>query len=415
MTTPTQPRPVDPVRLYAAHTAAVDFYRQQLLDNDDARMYLARRGLAILALRDLPWQPGIDKPWRVGYAPHAWTALTDHLTGLGYSVDELGAAGLARTAASGRVYDTFRDRIMFPIRDPAGAIIAFTGRALHPGDRTPKYLNSPETVIFHKGQILYGLAEQHDRLRAGGAPVIVEGPLDVHGVWLAHPNEAGLPRVGLAACGTALTPHQVTLLAGQPGARRHGITTAYDSDLAGRAATERAWNMLHPTGLPLHAASLPDGSDPADLIRHPDDIAALRAALSHQAQPLLEAVIDHRLDRFIDRHADRPDSPELRVAAVRAVADLLAHMTPGQSQRLIEHVAAVTGAASEVVMSVVIEALDQQAARHPDIPDPTAQPPPDRHAAGRAFPPVTMPAASSGRPKHPINTKALLRRRPGRR
>ncbi|MDT5028497.1 MAG: primase, partial [Micromonosporaceae bacterium] len=377
----------DPHRLIAAHAAAIDFYRQHLLDNDTARLYLARRGFAILALRDLPWQPGIDKPWRIGYAPATWTALTDHLIHKGFTTAELVTAGLARTATTGRAYDTFRDRIMFPIRSADGEPIAFTGRALYPSDKAPKYLNTPDSPIFHKGQHLYGLAEQHDRLHAGGAPVIVEGPLDVHAVWLAHPDGAGLPRVALAACGTALTPNHIALLTALPGITRHGITTAYDNDTAGRAATERAWNLLHTIkGLPLRAAVLPDGADPADLTTHPDRVAALRAGLTHEARPLLEAVIDQHLDQFINRHADTPDSPELRVAAVRNVAHLLTHMPPDDSHRIVKHVAGITGAAPEVVTSAIIAAFDQEDAGHPGSPPATAQPPPSRPRAGRAFP-----------------------------
>lgn len=416
MTRPTPlAAPQDPSRLVAAHVAAINFYRQHLLDNNDARMYLARRGLAILALRDLPWRPGIDKPWEVGYAPNTWTALRDHLRELGFTTAELTGAGLARTAASGRAYDTFRDRLMFPIRTADGNPIGFTGRALHPTDKAPKYLNTAETKIFHKGQILFGLAEQNDRIRAGGAPVIVEGPLDVHAIWLAHPSDAGLPRVAVAACGTALTPAHVALLTALPGATRHGITTAYDNDPAGRAATERAWNMLYNTGLHLRAAVLPDGADPADLITHPGDIAALRAGLSHRARSLLETVIDHRLDRFITRYEDTPDSPELRVAAVRAVADLLTHMRPDNSHELVDHIAAITGAAPEVVISVVIGAFDDQSASHPDSPRPTAQPPPPASPATRAFAPPEGAPQTAGRPNHPISTRAFLRRRPGRR
>ncbi|MCQ7029835.1 hypothetical protein MRO55_25350, partial [Escherichia coli] len=87
---------------------------------------------------------------------------------------------------------------------------------------------TPDTSIFHKGQLLYGLAEQHGRLAAGAPPVLVEGPLDVLAVWLAHPADAGLPRAALAACGTALSADHIAALTALPGAGRHGITTCYD-------------------------------------------------------------------------------------------------------------------------------------------------------------------------------------------
>ena len=409
---------VDPARLVAAHSAAIGFYRHHLLGDDTARLYLARRGLAALALRDLPWHPAVDKPWRVGYAPATWTALTDHLTRLGFTTAELLAAGVARQSASGRVYDTFRDRIMFPIRAADGQPVAFTGRALHVGDRTPKYLNTPDTTIFHKAQTWYGWAEQVDRLGAGGAPVIVEGPLDVIAVWLAHPADAGLPRVAVAACGTNLSPDHIAALTALPGAVRHGITIAYDPDPAGIAATERAWTLLHThRGIPLHAAVLPDGADPADLLARPGGIAALREGLTHRRRPLVEAVIDHRLHQFLQRHAERPDSLELRVAALHTVAELLTHIPTEQSRRVLEHVADLTGTTVDVVASTVIAAFDRE---HGDntitAPQPTAQPPPPRPTAARAFrPPDTNYPPPASRAGHAVNPATMRRRRPGRR
>jgi DNA primase len=349
----------EPVRLVAAHREAVGFYRYHLLTDDTARLYLARRGLAALALPDLPWHPAVDKPWQVGYAPPGWRHLTDHLIRLGYTDDELIAAGLARRASSGRVYDTFRDRIMFPIRNAANEVVAFTGRALRPHERTPKYLNTAETSIFHKRQTWYGLAEQADRLAAGAPPVIVEGPLDVIAVWLAHPDNAGLPRAALAACGTNLSADHIASLTALPGAARHGITTCYDPDPAGAAATERAWQHLHRSDVPLRAAGLPDGADPADLLTVPGGHAVLREALSHRARPMLDTLIDQRLDGFFDRYADRPDSIELRVAAVHAVTDLLTHAPPDRANSLVEHVAEVTGTDVETVVNAVIAAYDR--------------------------------------------------------
>jgi DNA primase len=404
----------DPARLVAAHRAAVGFYRHHLLADDGARLYLARRGFAALAL---PWHPAVDRPWRVGYAPPGWRHLTDHLTRLGHTEDELVAAGLARQSASGRIYDTFRDRIMFPIRDPDGNPVAFTGRALHADEHTPKYLNTPNTVIFHKGQTLYGLAEQADRLAAGAAPVLVEGPLDIIATWLAHPYQAGLPRAALASCGTNLSPDHVAALLALPGAARHGITTCYDPDPAGTAATERAWQLLHThRGIPLRAAVLPDGADPADLPNQPGGLAALREGLGHRARPLLETLIDHRLAAYHDRYADRPDSAELRVGAVHTVADLLTHVPPDDARRVIDHVADVTGTGTEVLVNAILAAFD----REDGVPDPSqlAQPPPQRPAIATAFPPpgTSPPAQTSAKPGHPAHHKPTLRppRRPGR-
>jgi DNA primase len=409
---------IDPTRLVAAHREAVGFYRRHLLASDHARAYLASRGFAVLAHPDLPWRPGVDKPWQVGYAPPGWRHLTDHLTRLGYRVDELVAAGLTRQSAAGRVYDTFRNRIMFPIHDSIAGPVAFTGRALQPDERIPKYLNTPNTVIFHKGHIFYGLAEQADRLAAAAAPALVEGPLDVIATWLAHPHHAGLPRAALAACGTTLSPEHVSELLRLPGTRQHGITVCYDPDPAGFAATERAWHLLcHHRDIALHYAVLPDGHDPADLATAPGGLAALRERLTHRARPLLEAVIDHRLEDFITRNADRPDSNELRVGAVHWVADLLTHIPPNDALRVVEHVAAITGTGIEVVISAVVAAFERDDRTR--APTPAAQSPP-RPAVAAAFPPPSTQSAQEPDPpstRHPAHHPPTLRspRHPGRR
>jgi DNA primase len=402
---------IDTTRLTAAHHEAVGFYRHHLLTNDAARLYLAQRGLAALALPDRPWHPAVDKPWRVGYAPPGWRNLTDHLTQLGHTENELLAAGLARRSASGRVYDTFRDRILFPIRNATGDVVAFTGRALRYDDRTPKYLNTPTTAIFHKRQIWYGLAEQADRLAAGAAPVLVEGPLDVIAVWLAHPDGAGLPRAALAACGTNLSPDHIAVVTALPGAARHGITTCYDHDPAGDAATERAWQLLRGAGMPLRAAVMPDGTDPADLLTVPGGLATLRETLSHRALPMLDTLIDQRLDAFFDRHADRPDSIELRVAAVHTVTDLLTHAPPDRAGQLVDHVAQTTGTDIETVVNAVIAAYDSEDGT--PVPDSVAaQPPP-----WQSISPSTH-VNSSGEPSYqaarPAHTPTLRPRRAGR-
>jgi DNA primase len=305
---------------------------------------------------------------------------------------------------------------MFPIRSADGHPVAFTGRTLQTGEQIPKYLNTPNTTIFHKGQTLYGLVEQADRLAAGAAPVLVEGPLDVIATWLAHPPESGLPRAALAACGTNLSPDHVAALAALPGALRHGITTCYDPDPAGIAAAERAWHLLHRhRGIPLHAAVLPDGRDPAALANQRGGLASLREGLSHRARPLLETVIDHRLGAYHDRYADRPDSVELRVGAVHTVAELLTHVPPEDARRVLEHVAAVTAASVETVVNAVIAAFDREDGT--TAPNPAAQSPPTRPAVAAAFPPPSAQPPGPAAAGHPANHTPTLRsaRRTGRR
>ncbi len=427
MTTPRSrhgeaPVPVDPARLVTAHYHARTFYHDHLTRAGGPQSYLTQRGFATLHTGVGPWGSPADGPWRVGYAPPGPTALLDYLVRHGYTHNELLTAGLVVGSRSGRLVDTFRDRIMFPIHNPDGQTVGFIGRAAPgAGPHVPRYLNTADTPIFHKGQTLYGVAEQADRLAARWAPVIVEGPLDVIAIWLAHPQTAGLGRVALAACGTALSTLHSEALIAMPGAATHGITTAFDNDHAGRRATERAWRLMPVTGIDLHAASLPDGADPADLVTRP---AELRAALTHQARPLVQVVIDQRLRRLVDRHPDLLQHIDSRVGAAAALAELLTDLDAEQILSLAGYIAERTGVGIDTVANAVIDNLEHQPRPNSTKPDARATSPPAaitdmgpapdrRPRRGRPFLPpfvargTAMPAGS-----HPVPGVTA---RPGRR
>lgn len=203
----------------------------------------------------------------LGYAPKPWTMLTDHLRSLGYTDAHIEAAGVARRSQQGHLIDHLRDRVTIPLRNAEGEIVGFTARA-NPGSsertRGPKYLNTPATALFHKGQVLYGLPEHLEQVQAGRVPVLCEGPIDAIAVdQLAH--DAGLPMVGLASAGTAFTDGQARQLLAAVGDRT--ICLAFDADAAGFATTEKAWRTL--TEEKPHAvvvATLPRGADPASLL-----------------------------------------------------------------------------------------------------------------------------------------------------
>jgi DNA primase catalytic core len=380
-------------RLIAAHEVARAFYRDQLLATDGPRHYLAGRGFSLLA------QP--DQTWPVGYAPAGWTTLTTHLAGTGFTAEELLAAGLAIRARNGKLIDTFRDRIMIPIHSASGEPVAFIGRAA-PGAASdvPKYLNSPDTRIFHKGHTLYGVGEQADRIAAGWAPVLVEGPFDVIAVWLAHPPSAGVGRVAVASCGTSLTAHHAKVLAALPGAARHGITVAYDNDPAGRTATLRAWHHLDPTRQ-LYAASLTDGADPADHTHHPDALARLRASLGYLSRPLAEVVIDILLDRQLTRRPDLLSHVDGRVDAARALAALLTDLPAAQVVALTRHIALRTHVGVDAVAAAVIDAMEREPVGAVDEPS---------TRRGRAFPlPRGQPATPLSPP--PVRSTCAPARR----
>jgi DNA primase catalytic core, N-terminal domain/Toprim-like len=236
--------------------------------------YLATRGLAAALLP--------TSPWKIGYAPAQWTALTDYLRHLGHSDTALLRSGVITTGKDGRLRDRFHDRLMIPLRAEDRAVIAFIGRR-HPDagdDHGPKYLNSPDTDMFIKGHVLAGLAEGRRPLQTDAQPVLVEGPLDAIAVSIAAPGEF----VGITPCGTALTSEQVAALARVVSLPDRGLRVALDADTAGRKAAVRAYDRLAPVTSNLTAVSLPDGQDPAQILQE-HGRTALRDALAAQTRP----------------------------------------------------------------------------------------------------------------------------------
>jgi DNA primase catalytic core len=268
--------PVSRERMLQINQMSLQFFQDQYPDSW-GRTYLARRfGTDLL-----------DHPhFRPGQAPAGWTGLVNHLRRHGVTEAEMLATGVATTASNGRLIDRFRDRVVLPI-DHNGEVLGFVGRR-HP-DLTdadkggPKYLNTPDTPLFHKGAQLFGAVEQH--LAAGAIPVIVEGPMDAIAVTIATAGS----HVGVAPLGASLTNEQAAQLG------RHGVDpiVATDADLAGRVAAERDFWMLTPYGLDPGYAQFPEGLDPADMF-------ALRGTSSLRetlvgARPLAEVLVDERL------------------------------------------------------------------------------------------------------------------------
>lgn len=230
---------------------ATTFFEKELIDNDLARRYIASRGISEVVIKD----------WRLGYAPGppvgGWRSLYEHLSSLGYDKEIMIKAGLAKTgdAGTGREpYDVFRDRIIFPLSDTNGKIVAFSGRALAK-ETEPKYLNSPDTILFTKGEILYGLDKAKDGIRKKNYAVLVEGQMDL---VLSH--QAGVNNT-VAASGTAFTPAHLERL------KRFSsrIILAFDGDSAGEKAAQRASELGISLGLEVKVANLPEGFDPAEI------------------------------------------------------------------------------------------------------------------------------------------------------
>lgn len=322
-------REPDPQRLIAAHAAANEFYRSRILADPRALAYLRSRGI-VAATAHTP-------PWTLGYAPRGWTHLRDHLRHAGYADEELLAAGLVTTAGNGNLIDVFRNRITFPIRNPDGHIVAFTGRDLSGRANTPKYRNTTTTAIYSKKHTLYGLAEQLGGDTQPAAVMLVEGPADVVAVARLRQSlgaeEYRKPYVAVAPCGTALTAEQIALLADAvpPGTP---LVVAFDPDTAGRAAADKSYELLRDWPGPVDGIALPSGADPAELVAQ--GRASAVAALEQARRPLADLVLDHRLAphlaRLESRLAElarldrdpRTESFHIRLDAVHAVAPLVA-------------------------------------------------------------------------------------------
>ncbi|UUV07157.1 DNA primase [Ruegeria sp. YS9] len=277
---------------------AVQFFRLQLKTaaGAEARDYLSRRGLD---------QSALDR-WEIGFAPDGWQALWDHLRGKSIQEELILGAGLAKPSNKGKKpYDTFRNRIMYPIRDPRGRCIAFGGRAMDPNDNA-KYLNSPETELFDKGRSLYNQGPARQAAGKGQPLIVAEGYMDV--IALA---EAGFG-ASVAPLGTAITEHQLQLLwriADEP-------IIALDGDAAGLRAAMRAVDLALPlleAGKSLRFALMPEGKDPDDLLRA-EGAGAVKAVLEG-AVPMVKLLWQRETEGKVF------DSPERKAALDKALWD----------------------------------------------------------------------------------------------
>ena len=264
---PTQIERHQRQNLYQLMEGLNAFYQQSLNqpNADPARQYLARRGLS----------SEVISRFAIGYAPPGWDNVLKRFGANRENKQSLIDAGMLVTNDQGRSYDRFRERIMFPIRDKRGRVIGFGGRVL--GDGMPKYLNSPETDIFHKGRQLYGLYEAQQAAAEPQRLLVVEGYMDVVALAQYDINYA------VASLGTSTTADHIQLLFRVT----HNVICCYDGDRAGRDAAWRALETALPymsDGRQLRFMFLPDGEDPDTLVRK-EGKAAFEARME-QAQPL---------------------------------------------------------------------------------------------------------------------------------
>ncbi len=255
-------------RLFAVNDLAATYYQQSLLQNQHALEYVfKKRGLSKAVVSD----------FRIGYAPTSGDALVQFLFKKGFSKKELSESGLVNRFGG----DLFRGRMMIPLMDGTGQVIGFTARVISDADaKAPKYLNTPETLLYNKSRHVFGLSQAKEAIRTHDYSVIVEGNLDV-----VSSHQAGIKQV-VATAGTAMTEYHVRALARLSGK----VKLAFDGDKAGIAATERAIPIAQEVGVDMTVVTLPDGAkDPDELIQQ--GVELWQQALD-RALPVVEWILD---------------------------------------------------------------------------------------------------------------------------
>jgi DNA primase len=303
-------------RLLALHAEATEFFHTQLMRGKsagDARDYLKRRQLSA----------EVAKNWKIGYAPDSWDGLLRHAESAGYSEEELRKSGLfSGDEEGGRIFDRFRGRIMFPICNDTGEVIAFSGRVLFAEQSPAKYVNSPETQLFTKGAVLFGLHKSKRALIEKKQAIVCEGQID-----LITAFENGVQNV-IAPQGTAFTDRQARIL------KRYvdEVVLCFDSDAAGQKAAERSLPYLLGEGLLVRVAEMPEGEDPDSLIQK-------------QGGAAFAAQIAKSRDFFefqIELQSRQPDfnTPRGKVTSARKLADFISIIPDAVSREAVLNIAA---------------------------------------------------------------------------
>jgi len=306
-------------RLLDAHNLAATYYQHSLLRNQHALEYVFKK-------RRLSKQ--IVQDFQIGYAPTTGDALVQFLTKKGFTRQELADAGLTNRFGG----DMFRGRMTVPLMDPTGQVIGFTARIIVDDPNAPKYLNTPQTLLYDKGRHVFGLSQAKEAIRKSDYAVVVEGNLDV-----VSSHQAGIRQV-VATAGTAMTENHLRALKRLSG----NVRLAFDGDKAGIAATERAIPIASEVGIELTIISLPDGAkDPDELIQQ--DPALWQKAIGG-AQPAVDWILDQYAEREdITTAAGKRAFTTAGLTVVRGLAD------PVEREHYEKKIAAMIGSSLEVV------------------------------------------------------------------
>ncbi|MBL1080879.1 DNA primase [Streptomyces actinomycinicus] len=299
------------IRLVEAHKIAAQWYAEQLATSPEAdtgRIFLAERG----------FDQAAAVHFGVGYSPQGWDHLTRYLRGKGFTDKELILSGLSQEGRRGPI-DRFRGRLMWPIRDIGGEVVGFGARKLYEADNGPKYLNTPETAIYKKSQVLYGIDLAKKEIAKSSRAVVVEGYTDVMACHLA-----GVP-TAIATCGTAFGGEHIKILRRllmDNGSAR--VIFTFDGDAAGQKAALRAFEDDQKFAAETYIAIAPDGMDPCDLRLAKGDEAV--ADLVEPRTPLFEFALRQIVGRY------DLDTPAGRAAALDEAAPIVARIKNSGAQ-----------------------------------------------------------------------------------
>lgn len=311
-------------RMLALNRDAARYFYDQLKapGSDMAAAYMNKRQIS----------PQTAVKFGLGFAPDGWDGLRSAMRAKGYSDNELFDAGLVRRGKSGGFYDTFRARLMFPVIDVRGNVIGFSGRVL--GDGEPKYMNSPETLVFSKSHNLFGL--NLAKKSKSGYIILCEGNIDVVSM-----HQAGFDSA-VASLGTSLTPEQARLISRY----KNEVVIAYDNDGAGQKASQRAIGLLEKLDVKVRILRMTGAKDPDEFIKA-NGADAFRNLLDKS-----EDQIDYRLKTVTDKYDLTAD--DQKVAFLKEATDLVARL-PGSVERQVYsmRVAAMTGVTQDVIVSEV--------------------------------------------------------------
>ena len=315
-------------RLYAALALATQYYQQSLIKNPHALEYVFKK-------RQLSKE--IVQTFGIGYAPTTGDALTTFLKKKGYTEQELAQAGLTNRYGG----DLFRGRMMVPLMDGSGQVIGFTARILADEPNAPKYLNTPETILYNKGRHVFGLSQAKEAIRKEDYAVIVEGNLDV-----VSSHQAGVTQV-VATAGTAMTEHHLKALV----RLTENVRLSFDGDKAGLAATERAIPIAQEVGVQLHIITLiGDAKDPDELIKQ--DPALWQQAID-QAEPVIDWVLSQHAKRNdLQTAAGKRLFTTAALGVVRALRDAV------EREHYLQKIATLTGASVQALEEKLATAQD---------------------------------------------------------